>query len=623
MGCCVGICDSIKNNRKIYDFRSKSISTDTTPSTKIIMENNVSNIDLCNISVNLHSNANKITIKSVKSFENMIDKDSTLGEYLSSGLRDKDLTSGKSLLDELGESNKDLLFNNNDSAMETSFDDKCQERIPKMFNPLYTNDSSIIPLQNKHLHNFSVDQQQSHTQKIHIIPKSLNHCAKLSVIPHHVSNATPSEINAPNNIPLRALDSTDIGTKSIKPRQNISKSTVPFHINTLPRQIIVHKNKQYTQSVIPIKNYVENYDDLLETFKFYTYKNIIPPHVKNVSADVAVVDLFDNEKLKLCLEREASKYNININFIQQEDVNILSIINSGSIGDVYNGKLKLDNKLQIDVAIKIMNKKFMLKKHCVKNVVNEILVLSKLTHKYIVKCYGIVLTYRDIFIVMEKCKISIDTLFNYKYYFSEELLHAIIFELIEGLKYVHNNKIIHRDIKEHNILIGNDNHVRLIDFNSAKIFSSTCTINDCTTTEYIGSPLYMAPEITNNSKYSFGVDFYCVGILIIKLLACGKVKNIKKNDIASRESIAMFLNTNHIKISDDLKDFILTLTHGDPILRLHNDIANHSWLTCNLKANITDNYIGLKKTNKTNIFTFPVSLFNNKYFESNKKSVTI
>ena len=61
-------------------------------------------------------------------------------------------------------------------------------------------------------------------------------------------------------------------------------------------------------------------------------------------------------------------------------------------------------------------------------------------------------------------------------------------ELVVTLEYLHQNKIIHRDVKPENILVAGDGHIKLTDFGFSKIF------NDKTYT-ICGTPEYMAPEI--------------------------------------------------------------------------------------------------------------------------------
>ncbi|OHT10081.1 AGC family protein kinase [Tritrichomonas foetus] len=98
-----------------------------------------------------------------------------------------------------------------------------------------------------------------------------------------------------------------------------------------------------------------------------------------------------------------------------------------------------------------------------------------------------------------------------------------IAEISIALNYLHQKKIIYRDIKPENILICSDGHVKLTDFGISKKFTQDDLENDnfddryraktfCGTTEYI------APEMILNQGYSFEIDWWGVGILTYEML---------------------------------------------------------------------------------------------------------
>ena len=76
---------------------------------------------------------------------------------------------------------------------------------------------------------------------------------------------------------------------------------------------------------------------------------------------------------------------------------------------------------------------------------------------------------------------------------------------------MHNKKILYRDLKTENIMIGMDGYLKLIDLGLCK------RIKDRTTT-YCGTIEYMAPEMAWNETYGFGVDVWGLGVLIYELL---------------------------------------------------------------------------------------------------------
>ena len=81
------------------------------------------------------------------------------------------------------------------------------------------------------------------------------------------------------------------------------------------------------------------------------------------------------------------------------------------------------------------------------------------------------------------------------------------------LVFLHNKKIIYRDLKPQNILINKDGYLKLTDFGYAKKLQNKPKYETHTK---VGTPEYMAPEIIMNKPYSFNIDYWSFGILIYK-----------------------------------------------------------------------------------------------------------
>ena len=201
-----------------------------------------------------------------------------------------------------------------------------------------------------------------------------------------------------------------------------------------------------------------------------------------------------------------------------EKYDLIEIIGQGMYGKVYKALNKFENKFY---AIKTMNFKNITPKERL-NIDTEINLLQELKHPNIV-------LYKESFID-ENQNLNIVTTFceggdlyqkifkSQKTYLQEkEIINALI-QLLLGLSYIHDKKIVHRDIKTKNIFIQNENTLRIGDFGIAKIFNSNKNSKNTNLNKMVGTPLYMAPEcFKQNKKYSYKSDIWSLGCCIYEM----------------------------------------------------------------------------------------------------------
>jgi serine/threonine protein kinase len=92
----------------------------------------------------------------------------------------------------------------------------------------------------------------------------------------------------------------------------------------------------------------------------------------------------------------------------------------------------------------------------------------------------------------------------------ERVLSAIVKQILEGLSFLHGNKLIHRDIKPGNILLHSDGSVKISDFGISKTLDNTANICDT----FVGTATYMSPERALGKDYSFSSDIWSVGMIV-------------------------------------------------------------------------------------------------------------
>lgn len=98
---------------------------------------------------------------------------------------------------------------------------------------------------------------------------------------------------------------------------------------------------------------------------------------------------------------------------------------------------------------------------------------------------------------------------------NEEEARSVFKQLVEGTRYLHERNIAHRDLKLENILIDDDNKIKIIDFGFSVPVEKGKLLTVC-----CGTPSYMAPELANRKDYDgIGVDIWALGIILYVMLS--------------------------------------------------------------------------------------------------------
>ena len=100
----------------------------------------------------------------------------------------------------------------------------------------------------------------------------------------------------------------------------------------------------------------------------------------------------------------------------------------------------------------------------------------------------------------------------------ENIIEKLIVQICEGLKEIHKNNLIHRDLTPDNIFIDENNNIKIGDFGISKILSNNTKYTKSQTGKYH----YFAPEMELGKKYNNKVDIYSFGCIIYELFLCNE-----------------------------------------------------------------------------------------------------
>ncbi|MBR0308645.1 MAG: Stk1 family PASTA domain-containing Ser/Thr kinase [Mogibacterium sp.] len=196
---------------------------------------------------------------------------------------------------------------------------------------------------------------------------------------------------------------------------------------------------------------------------------------------------------------------------------LLEKIGDGGMAVVYKGKDKLLNRF---IAVKILRPEFTKDATFVENFKRESQAAAGLSHPNIVGVYDVGREGNINYIVMELIEgKTLNTIIEEEAPMDYRKVIDISKQVASALRVAHKNKIIHRDVKPHNIMITSDGVVKLADFGIAR------AVNDATLStgsKIVGSVHYFSPEQARGNYVDERSDIYSLGIVMYEMLT-GKV----------------------------------------------------------------------------------------------------
>ena len=238
------------------------------------------------------------------------------------------------------------------------------------------------------------------------------------------------------------------------------------------------------------------------------------------------------------------------------------VIGTGSYGQVRLAVHRLTKQVR---AVKIIQKA----KVNINALLNEINILSKLSHPNIMQIFEVFDDNTNVYIVSEYCKGGeLFDIISKKGSFTEKDACVIMKQLMSAICYSHQNNIVHRDLKPENILMDNDTDdltIKLIDWGCAQTIKSAKQSKQADGTAY-----YIAPEVLKG-EYDEKCDIWACGV-IFYILLCGYPPFNGETDDEIYEAVLsgkfQFPEEDWDQVSQDAKDLIKKMLTKDPKKRI-------------------------------------------------------
>lgn len=183
-----------------------------------------------------------------------------------------------------------------------------------------------------------------------------------------------------------------------------------------------------------------------------------------------------------------------------------SIINDGAYGIIWQAFTETGDL----VAIKKLKHKFTTWQECME--LREVKALKKLSHPNVLKLREVIREGEELYFVFDHCERNIYSVMkSLTQPLKEEHARLVLYQLLSGLAYIHQEGFFHRDIKPENILCNGLDSIRVGDFALSKEVTAKPL------TDYCSTRWYRAPEMLEKVSYGAPVDVWAAGVVLAEL----------------------------------------------------------------------------------------------------------
>ncbi|CAF1022016.1 unnamed protein product [Didymodactylos carnosus] len=304
------------------------------------------------------------------------------------------------------------------------------------------------------------------------------------------------------SVDLSSTDEPDMEPKNQKVSESISLPLTTYSAPATPtgeRVQVQFRSSKRQDSNVNINNLKSNDSKQLEV-KYSSTKGLLDSFLGCLKPIWNVCGKIYQENLKPSSYTSKDEWEFPFDSI----VNLV-LIENGTEGPIYHGKLK-----DMDIAVKRVRTLEETKIHH----------LKKLNHVNVIKFKGICVAPPMYYILMEYCHFgSLYDVLKQRREKSYTMPTQVLDwskQISLGMDYLHTNKIIHRDLKSPNILIGDNETLKISDFGTSKQMlnrrSEVMSFN--------GTYGWMAPEVIRHEPCSEKVDVWSFGVVVWEILTC-------------------------------------------------------------------------------------------------------
>ena len=291
---------------------------------------------------------------------------------------------------------------------------------------------------------------------------------------------------------------------------------------------------------------------------------------------------------------------INKNNKNNMEPKFIELLGKGTMGEVYLCMLPNSSEYY---ALKKIKKKEADRPQVKRYFKTEVSIMKELKHNNIIRLINLQQTTNHYYIIMEYCnggsllKCLKKYMSAFKKPFSQEYVQHLMRQIVNGLTYIHDHNIIHRDIKLDNILVkfSSENDKKKLNMMNAqiKICDFGISIRGDTAFTAIGTPAYMDPfilkkvnernDLADSQGYNKSADIWSLGAVCYEMLIGKRVFNGRNMEdlYHNVESGNYTLPTN---LSKEVVSFINGMLQYDPDKRLTaKELSRHHFLTRNIK----------------------------------------